>query len=79
MKDLCIVQDSDPTILIEVGEALGNSGVNIEGLSLSTLGNKSVVHFLVNDEQAAIKALEPTALDIESVSDVSFCSKTKSK
>lgn len=70
MKDICIIQESKPALLIEIGESLGDCGVNIEGLSLSTLGDQSVVHFLVNDETSALKALHQTGIKVASVSDV---------
>jgi len=75
LKDICIVQEIDPSILIKIGESLGNSGVNIEGLSLTTLGNQSVIHFLVNDEDSALKALGHTNLQVTSISDVFILSK----
>ncbi|CAH8241350.1 conserved hypothetical protein [Vibrio aestuarianus] len=70
MKDICIIHDLESSILVDIGETLGNAGVNIEGLSISTLNHSSVVHFLVADEQAAIRALKSTALQVEAVSDV---------
>ncbi|MDW3641947.1 hypothetical protein [Vibrio sp. 1291-1] len=70
MKDICIIHGLNPLILVELGETLGRAGVNIEGLSLSTLDNSSIVHFLVADEQAAIRALKTTTLQVDSVSDV---------
>ncbi|PID48375.1 MAG: hypothetical protein CR967_00325 [Proteobacteria bacterium] len=79
MKDICIVQEYDPSILIKIGESLGNSGVNIEGLSLSTLDNQSVIHFLVSDESSALKALDQTNLKVTSISDVFILSKDQKK
>ncbi len=79
MKDICIVQEYDPSILIKIGESLGNSGINIEGLSLSTLDNQSVIHFLVNDESSALKVLGQTNLKVTSISDFFVLSKDQKK
>ena len=77
MKDICIIQESKPALLMEIGESLGSSGVNIEGLSLSTLGNQSIVHFLVNDETSALKALHQAGINVASISDVFIFFKDK--
>ncbi|MCP4552118.1 MAG: hypothetical protein GY834_08800 [Bacteroidetes bacterium] len=70
MKDLCVIQESNPTLLIEIGGALGCEGVNIEGLSLSSLNSQSIVHFLVNDEVSALDALYKAGIEVTAVSDV---------
>ena len=74
--DLRIVVDDRPGGLATVGEALGNAGVNIEGLCGVGLGDRGVIHVLVEDGAAARAALEAAGLsvDMESeplVSDVS--------
>ncbi|MFM2477549.1 hypothetical protein [Celerinatantimonas sp. MCCC 1A17872] len=70
MKDLCIIQPQTPNLLIKIGQALGQSGINIEGLSLSSLQESSIVHLLVMDEKIAISALQEHHIAIESFSDV---------
>jgi hypothetical protein len=74
--DLRIVVEDKPGGLATVGEALGGAGINIEGLCGVGLGDRGVIHVLVEDGAAARAALEAAgmAVDAESeplVSDVS--------
>ncbi len=74
--DLRIVVDDRPGGLAAVGEALGSAGINIEGLCGVGLGDRGVIHVLVEDGAAARAALEAAGVAIEReseplVSDVS--------
>jgi hypothetical protein len=74
--DLRIMVEDRPGGLATVGEALGSAGINIEGLCGVGLGDRGVIHVLVEDGAAARAALEAAgvAVDAESeplVSDVS--------
>lgn len=57
-KDLVVIPDDRPGVLADIAEALGEAGVNIEACSAFTGGGKGVVHVLVNDDEAGVKALE---------------------
>ena len=63
--DLRISVDDRPGGLAAIGEALGNAGVNIEGACGVGLGDRGVIHVLVEDASAARSALEGAGLMIE--------------
>lgn len=64
--DLAISVADQPGGLADVGEALGNAGINIEGLCGVGLGDRGVIHVLVEDGAAARTALEGAGLAVES-------------
>lgn len=70
MKDLTIQTEDRPGTLAAVGEALGNAGVNIEGLCGFVARGQGTVHFLVADEAAARAALEGAGISIAAERDV---------
>ena len=74
--DLTISVEDRPGGLAAIGEALGNAGVNIEGVCGVGLGDRGVIHVLVEDAGAARSALEGAGLMVEAeaeplVSDIS--------
>jgi hypothetical protein len=64
--DLGVSVPDSPGGLADVGEALGNAGINIEGLCGVGLGDRGVIHVLVEDAAAARSALEAAGLSVES-------------
>lgn len=64
--DLAISVADQPGGLADVGEALGDAGINIEGLCGVGLGDRGVIHILVEDGAAARAALEGAGLNVES-------------
>ena len=64
--DLLVSVADRPGGLADVGEALGNAGINIEGLCGVGLGDRGVIHVLVEDGAAARAALEGAGLNVES-------------
>lgn len=67
--DLGITVQDSPGGLADVGEALGNAGINIEGLCGVGLGDRGVIHLLVEDGVAARAALEGAGLTVDSESE----------
>jgi hypothetical protein len=63
--DLTVSVEDRPGGLADVGEALGNAGINIEGLCGVGLGDRGLIHVLVEDGSAARAALEAAGLTIE--------------
>jgi hypothetical protein len=66
--DLGVTVEDRPGGLADIGEALGNAGINIEGLCGVGLGDRGVIHLLVEDGAAARAALEGAGLTVESES-----------
>jgi hypothetical protein len=57
MKDLSIALENRPGALAEMGEALGQAGVSVEGGGVFVANGVGVAHFLVEDAAAARAAL----------------------
>ncbi len=55
---------------MRIGETLGNSGVNIEGLCLTSIGDSSVIHFAVSNEMKALNALNKAGIKVSNTSDI---------
>ena len=66
MKDLEIEFDNRPGALADMGEALGEAGVNVEGGGVWSCdgGKHSVAHFLFDDADAARAALEGAGIRV---------------
>jgi hypothetical protein len=62
--DLSVVLEDKPGELARLGEALGNAGINVEGMSGSAMEGRGVIHILVEDAAAARKALEGAGLEV---------------
>lgn len=67
--DLGVTVEDRPGGLADIGEALGNAGINIEGLCGIGMGDRGVIHLLVEDGAAARVALESAGLTVESESE----------
>lgn len=63
--DLTVSLEDRPGELARLGEALGNAGVNIEGLCAATAGGRGVVHLLVEDAAGARAAIEAAGMRVE--------------
>ena len=70
MKDLAIALDNRPGALAEMGKALGNAGVSVEGGGAWLFDGKAVAHFLFEDGDAARKALKSVGIPVLSERDV---------
>ena len=63
--DLAVSVPDTPGGLADVGEALGNAGINIEGRCGVGMGDRGMIHVLVEDAAAARSALEGAGLSVE--------------
>ncbi|WP_163339332.1 hypothetical protein [Desulfopila sp. IMCC35008] len=70
MQDLCLEQLVELDLLAKIGEVLGLAGVNIEGLSMSSFKEQSVIHFVVEDAAKAKKVLERRGFKVKEITDV---------
>ena len=64
IKDLAIELGNRPGALAEMGEALGNAGVSIEGGGAWVVEGHGVAHFLFVDGGAARAALEKAGMRV---------------
>lgn len=62
--DLTVVLENRPGTLARLGEALGQAGVNIDGLCGFPSEGKGVIHVLVEDASAARRALQEAGLEV---------------
>jgi hypothetical protein len=56
--DFAITLEDRPGELAKLGQALGDAGLNLLGFCATTSGGQGTVHFLVDDADAARRALE---------------------
>jgi hypothetical protein len=64
MKDLTVIMDDQPGKLADLGEATGKASVNIDGLCAMVGDGKGFIHILVQDEEAAKKALADAGIEV---------------
>ena len=69
-KDLKVTLTDQPGEGARLGEALGNAGVNIEGLCATMDSGTANVHVLVEDVAGARAALEGAGIAVEAETDV---------
>jgi hypothetical protein len=67
MRDLSLRLEHRPGALAEMGEALGNAGVSVEGGGAWVVDGRGHAHFLVADEDAERARAALTAAGIEVV------------
>jgi hypothetical protein len=63
--DLAIILDNKPGKIADVGEVLGNAGLNIEGLCGVPSDERSYLHILVQNAGVARKVLENAGYTIQ--------------
>jgi hypothetical protein len=69
-KDLTVVLEDRPGTLAELGETLGNAGVNIDGICGIPAEGRAIIHILVEDATAAQSALDAAGIKVEGDDDV---------
>jgi hypothetical protein len=62
--DLTVILEDRPGTLADMGEALGNAGVNVDGMCGFPSEGKGVMHILVDDAGAARGALEAAGIEV---------------
>lgn len=69
-KDLLVSLEDRPGTLADLGEALGDAGINIEGMCGITHEGKGIIHLLVEDVAGARRALQGAGIKVEGETDV---------
>ncbi len=62
-SDLTVSLEDRPGTLAQLGEVLGNAGINIDGMAGFEAGGKGVLHLLVADAAAAREALSDAGIE----------------
>ena len=70
LEQIVVRTDDRPGVLAEVGELLGDAGVNIETLSASHHGGEGVIHLVVDDAEDAAEILASHGFRVEESSPV---------
>jgi len=69
-KDLTVILEDRPGTLAEMGEALGEAGINIDGFCGVAVEGKGHMHILVQDSAKARQALEARGIEVTGELDV---------
>jgi len=70
VKDLVVILEDRPGTLANMGELLGNAGINIEGISATSYKDEGVIHILIEDAASARQALEAKGVKVTAERDV---------
>ena len=70
MDDVTIELENRPGALAAMGEALGRSGVSVEGGGVFVVNGVGVAHFLFKDGNEARRALEAAGIVVNAVREV---------
>ena len=70
MYDFRIELEEHPGNLASIGELLGASGVNINGLSVTNFQGRDIIHLVVDDAGPATNAFEGSGIEIFEVTEV---------
>ncbi|MEO7936289.1 MAG: hypothetical protein ABIR27_08520 [Dokdonella sp.] len=70
MHDLAILLDNRPGALADMGAALGQAGISIEGGGAWLAGHQGTAHFLFEDGEAARTALEAAGIVVLEIREV---------
>jgi len=68
--DLTVVLQNTPGTFADMGEALGNAGINIDGVCGFPAGGEGIVHLLVEDATGARSSLEAAGLEVRAEREV---------
>jgi len=70
MKDITVILENNPGSLADMGEALGENGINMEGICGFPLKDEAIVHVLVEEETTATYVLESAGFQVRAVREV---------
>jgi hypothetical protein len=74
MQDLVVKLENKAGTLAQLGEALGNAGINVEGVCASATAAAAEVHILVQSAQMAREALSQAGIECAGERDVEVIS-----
>jgi hypothetical protein len=65
LEEIIVIVDDKPGVLADIGEVLGDAGVNIETLCATTHNGRGVVHLVVDDGEDAAEILALHGFKVE--------------
>lgn len=65
LEEIIVTVDDRPGVLAEIGELLGDAGVNIETLCASSRDGRAMIHLVVDDGEDAAELLARNGLKVE--------------
>jgi hypothetical protein len=65
--DITVILENRPGTLAQMGEVLGQAGINIDGMCGFLVEGKGEIHILVRNGSAARKVLEKAGIDARNV------------
>ncbi len=68
--DLTVQLENRPGALAELGEALGNAGINIDGIAGFEVDGRGMVHLLVDDASRAREAIQGAGVQVQGETEV---------
>ena len=70
MKDITVILENNPGSLADMGETLGENGINMEGICGFPLKDEAIMHILVEEETTARYVLESAGFQVRAVREV---------
>lgn len=70
VTDLTVILEDRPGTLADMGEALGEAGINIDGVCGIPVEGKGQIHILVENGEAAKEALSKKGIEVSSMREV---------
>jgi len=70
MKDITVILENTPGSLADMGETLGENGINMEGLCGFPLNDEALIHILVEEETTSRYVLEAAGFQVRAVREV---------
>lgn len=64
-REITVLLEDRPGTLADLGEALGKAGVNLQTIAGFGIEGRGIIKILVEDAQAALKALEGAGIKVE--------------
>jgi hypothetical protein len=68
--DLTVILENRPGTLAEMGQVLGNAGINIDGMCGFICAGEGVIHILVEDGAGASAALKGAGIEVRAEREV---------
>lgn len=70
MKDLTVILENRPGALADMGEKLGATGINMEGICGFPSKGEAIIHILVEDDTTASWALKDAGFEVRAIREV---------